>query len=203
MAQIPIPPPPNLPLAPDAFNRQYQEQLNKDFRLYFNRLTSVLRQLLLGFNNYGTFYDTQTRTNPVANTENLVPFDTTAEAYGVTIEGTPPTKFVVSKPGVYNFQFSAQLDHTGGGAVSFYFWFKINGSTIPYTGTKVVVDGPNAETAAAWNYLVTMQAGDYFELAWSASDTTAVILAAAASPPVPAIPSTIMTVTYVCPNDTV
>lgn len=203
MAQIPVPPPPNLPLAPDAFNRQYQEQLNKDFRLYFNRLTSVLRQLLLGFNNYGTFYDTQTRTNPVANTENLVPFDTTAEAYGVTIEGTPPTKFVVSKPGVYNFQFSAQLDHTGGGAVSFYFWFKINGSTIPYTGTKVVVDGPNAETAAAWNYLVTMQAGDYFELAWSASDTTAVILAAAASPPVPAIPSTIMTVTYVCPNDTV
>lgn len=201
MAQIPVPPPPNLPLAPDAFNRQYQEQLNKDFRLYFNRLTSVLRQLLLGFNNYGTFYDTQTRTNPVANAENLVPFDTTAEAYGVTIEGTPPTKFVVSKPGVYNFQFSAQLDHTGGGAVSFYFWFKINGSTIPYTGTKVVVDGPNAETAAAWNYLVTLNAGDYFELAWSASDTTAVILAAAAAPPVPAIPSTIMTVTYVCPND--
>ena len=67
MAQIPVPPPPNLPLAPDEFNRQYQEQLNKDFRLYFNRLTSVLRQLLLGFNNYGTFYDTQTRTNPVAN----------------------------------------------------------------------------------------------------------------------------------------
>lgn len=203
MAQIPVPPPPNLPLAPDAFNRQYQEQLNKDFRLYFNRLTSVLRQLLLGFNNYGTFYDTQTRTNPVANTENLVPFNTTAEAYGITVEGSPPTRLTVSKPGVYNFQFSAQLDHSGGGAVSFYFWFKVNGSTIPYTGTKVVVDGPNAETAAAWNYLVTMQAGDYFELAWSATDTSAIILAAAASPPVPAIPSTIMTVTYVCPNDTV
>lgn len=201
MAQIPVPPPPNLPLAPDEFNRQYQEQLNKDFRLYFNRLTAVFRQLLLGFNNYGTFYDTQTRTNPVANAENLVPFDTTAEAFGITVEGIPPTRLTVSKPGVYNFQFSAQLDHAGGGAVAFYFWFKVNGTAIPNTGTKVVVDGPNAETCAAWNYLVTLNAGDYFELAWSADNTSAVILAAAAAPPVPAIPSTIMTITYVCPND--
>jgi len=201
MAQIPVPPPPNLPLAPDEFNRQYQEQLNKDFRLYFNRLTAVVRQLLLGFNNYGTFYDTQTRTNPVANAENLAPFDTTAEAYGITLEGTPATKFVVSKPGVYNFQFSSQLDHSGGGAVSFYFWFKRNGTAIPYTAGKAVVDGPNAETIVTWNFLVTLAAGDYVELAWSATGTNAVLLAAAAAPPVPAIPSTIMTVTYVYPND--
>jgi hypothetical protein len=202
MGQILVPPAPNLPVAPDDFNRQYQEQLNKDFRLYFNRLTTVFQQLLLGFNNYGTFYDTTTQTNPVANAENLMQFDSVAEGFGITIEGTPLTRIKVSKGGVYNFQFSAQLDHSGGGAVSFYIWFKVNGTALPYTATKVVVDGPNAETVAAWNYLVTMNAGDYFELAWSADDTSAVVLAAAASSPVPAIPSVILTATYVCPGNT-
>lgn len=203
MSQIAPPGEIRLPNAPQEYDRTYHDQSTSQIRLYTAKLTSILQQVLLGFNNYATFYDTQTRTNPVANAENLIAFDTTAEAYGITVEGTPATKITVSKSGVYNFQFSAQLDHSGGGAVSFYFWFKVNGTTIPYTGTKVVVNGPNSETAAAWNYLVTLKAGDYFELAWSADDTTAVILAAAAAPPVPAIPSTIMTVTYVCPNDTV
>ena len=201
MGQILVPPVPNLPLATTDYERQYQEQFNKTLRLYFTRLDAVLRPLTLGFNNYATFYDTQTRTNPVANAENLMAYDTVAEGFGITLEGSPATRIKVSKPGVYNFQFSSQLDHSGSGAVYFYFWFKINGTAIPYSATKVVVDGPNAEVAAAWNYLVTMHAGDYFELAWSATDTTAIILSAAAAPPVPAIPSTIMTVTYVCPND--
>jgi hypothetical protein len=202
MAQILPPRRPFLPLAPTEYERAYQDQLNNVLRLYFSKIDTTFQQLLLGFNNYGTFYDTTTQDNPVANTENLMEFNTTAEAYGIEVEGTPPTQIKVSKGGVYNFQFSAQLDHSGGGAVSFYIWFKVNGTALPYTATKVVVDGPNAETVAAWNYLVTMDAGDYFELAWSADDTSAVVLAAAASSPVPAIPSVIMTVTYVYPNGT-
>lgn len=201
MAQITPPGSLRLPNAPEEYERRYQDQVSNTLRLYTAQLDNALRQLLLGFNNYATFYDTQTRTNPVANAENLVPFNTVAEGFGITLAGSPPTRITVSKGGVYNFQFSSQLDHSTGGAVSFFFWFKINGTTIPNTGTKVVVNGPNSESVAAWNYLVTLKAGDYFELAWSATDTTAVILAAAASSPVPAIPSTIMTVVYVCPND--
>jgi hypothetical protein len=202
MGQILVPPAPNLPVAPDDFNRQYQEQLNKDFRLYFNRLTTVFQQLLLGFNNYGTFYDTTTQTNPVANAENLMQFDSVAEGFGITIEGTPLTRIKVSKGGVYNFQFSAQFDVTGGGSASAYVWFKVNGTALPHTATKIVVGGPSAETVAAWNYLVTMNAGDYFELAWSSSDTDMVMLAEAASSPVPEVPSVILTATYVCPGNT-
>ena len=201
MPQIRPPKTPLIPLAPTEYDRAYQDQLTNVLRLYFNKIDSAFQQLLLGFNNYATFYDTQTRTNPVANAENLVPFDATAEAFGITVEGSPATQITVSKGGVYNFQFSSQLDHSGGGAVAFYFWFKLNGTAIENTAGKLVVDGPNSETLAAWNYLVTMQAGDYFELAWSADDTSAVILATAAASPVPAVPSTIMTVTYVCPND--
>lgn len=39
---------PNLPLAPDGYERRYQDQLNNVLRLYFNRLDSVLSQLGFG-----------------------------------------------------------------------------------------------------------------------------------------------------------
>jgi hypothetical protein len=36
---------PNLPLATDQYNRQYQDQLNNVLRLYFNRVDAILDQL--------------------------------------------------------------------------------------------------------------------------------------------------------------
>jgi hypothetical protein len=36
---------PNLPLAPMEYDRQYTDQLNNVFRLYFNRIDSILDQL--------------------------------------------------------------------------------------------------------------------------------------------------------------
>ena len=103
---------------------------------------------------------------------------------------------------MYNFQFSTQLDHTAGGNVNFYIWFRKNGVDIPVSASKMVLGGSNDEKIAAWNYLVTMKAGDYFELMWSADDIRAVLHYEAAAAPVPAIPSVIMTVTYVYPNST-
>jgi hypothetical protein len=36
---------PNLPLAPEEYNRQYGDQLTNVLRLYFNRLDAILNQL--------------------------------------------------------------------------------------------------------------------------------------------------------------
>jgi hypothetical protein len=36
---------PNLPAATEAYNRQYQDQLNNVLRLYFNRIDSTFNQL--------------------------------------------------------------------------------------------------------------------------------------------------------------
>jgi hypothetical protein len=36
---------PNLPLAPMEYNRQYVDQLNNVFRLYFNRVDAILNEL--------------------------------------------------------------------------------------------------------------------------------------------------------------
>ena len=43
-------PPPNLPLAPPQYSSQYTEQFNNVLRLYFNRLTNILGQLMASGN---------------------------------------------------------------------------------------------------------------------------------------------------------
>jgi hypothetical protein len=42
--------PPNLPLAPVEYNRQYQEQLNNVLRLYFNLIAAPQNFAVLGLN---------------------------------------------------------------------------------------------------------------------------------------------------------
>lgn len=199
MPQLTPPRAPGLPLAPVVYNKLQQDQFNNALRLYFNQLDATFQQVLLGFNHYGAFYDTTTQTAAAANTAYPVTFNTTAEVFGVSL-GTNTSRIYANRDGVYNFQFSAQLDHTGGGKVDFFFWFRKNGVDIPNSATKVVVAGPNDEIVAAWNYLLTMRSGDYFQLVWSSDSTSARLLAAAAVSPVPAIPSVIMTVTYVYPD---
>lgn len=50
MATIRNTTPPNLPLAPEAYQRQYQDQLNNVLRLYFNLLAAPQPFAVLGLN---------------------------------------------------------------------------------------------------------------------------------------------------------
>jgi hypothetical protein len=50
MADIRNTTPPNLPLAPEAYTRQYQDQLNNVLRLYFNLLSAPQDFAVLGLN---------------------------------------------------------------------------------------------------------------------------------------------------------
>jgi hypothetical protein len=111
--------------------------------------------------------------------------------------GTPTSKIYVNNTGVYNFQFSAQLDKSGGSASAVYIWPRINGVNVPDSATKIVIDGPNNEIVAAWNFVLVMQAGDYFELAWQSADTAVIVPYVAATGNIPGIPSIIMTVNWV------
>ena len=101
----------------------------------------------------------------------------------------------IDTEGIYNFQFSAQLAKTTGGVGAVYVWCRVNGVDITDSATKIRIQGNNAETVAAWNFVLPLNPGDYFELMWSTDDTNCQIFASAASSPVPAIPSVILTVT--------
>jgi hypothetical protein len=193
---------PRLPAAPIEYNAQYQEQFMNVLRLYFNQLDN-LTGTLIGDNGgrflrlpYGSFSDSTTQTAAATGTAYAVTFNTTEYSNGAAIS-TPTSRILITDPGYYNFQFSLQLDKSSGATGHTYIWPRINGTNVPRSASEVSVQGTSAENIAAWNFVLEMQAGQYFELMWSVDDTNIQIKAVAATAPVPAIPSAILTVTFV------
>lgn len=167
------------------------------YRWFFNMYVA-----LEAGRRYGSFYDTTTQTAAAINTAYAITYNNTflkADGsdltYGVYL-GSPTSRVYVDNTATYNFQFSMQLNNTSGGAHTISIWPRINGVNVDYSATKVAVaGGSSAAIVAAWNFLLNLQKGDYFELMWSTTDTSVNITAAVAASPIPAIPSVILTVT--------
>ena len=143
---------------------------------------------------YGTFYDTTTQTAAAINTAYGVSFNTTDLSLGVT-RGSPTSRIYVDRPGIYHFQFSLQFASTNASAKDVYIWYEINGVNAANSATKITMQGSSSAYVAAWNFVCRMNAGDYFRLMWSTTDTTVQILYNTSVTPAPAIPSAILTVT--------
>lgn len=167
------------------------------YRWFFN-----MYQAVEAGRRYGSFYSTTTFTPAAINTAYPITFnhtytrtDGTDLTYGVYI-GTPTSRIYVDITSTYNFQFSAQLHNTAGGTKRVYIWPRINGVNVANSATEVTLTGGSNEAiVAAWNFVLNLQTGDYFELVYSSSSLNISIPYVAASSPVPAIPSVIMTVT--------
>jgi hypothetical protein len=142
----------------------------------------------------GVFYNTTTQTAAAINTAYPITLNTTDITDGVYIGATTSQVFV-DRIGIYNFQFSAQLVKASAGAGNVFIWYRVNGVNVANSAGKVTLAGSSAAVVAAWNYVVKLNAGDYFELVFSTDDTGCQIVAAAAAAPAPAIPSVILTVT--------
>lgn len=143
---------------------------------------------------YGAFYDTTTQTAAAINTAYAVRFNSTELSNGVSI-GTPSSRIYLDRSGVYDFQFSAQVDNTTNAVGNLYMWARVNGVDKANSASWVAIRDRTAQIIAAWNFVYEFTAGDYFELMWSVDKTTVQLLATPAAPPVPAIPSVILTVT--------
>jgi hypothetical protein len=142
---------------------------------------------------YGSFYDTTTQTATVINTAKAITFNTTDLSNGVFI-GSPTSRIIVDSEGIYNFDTSFQLDKTSGGTAEFYFWFRLNGTDVPDSASQIRIQGNDAEIFASLNYFFDLKAGDYVEMMFSTTSLSVELLSVVATPPVPAIPSIILTV---------
>jgi hypothetical protein len=146
---------------------------------------------------YGSFFDTTTQTNATPNIARGVKYNSTAESNGVSINDGSIIK--ISKTGVYNFQFSIQIYKSDGGTDTIDFWLVKNNSNVPDTNTRLTMFDRYFYSVAAWNYVVSANAGDEFQLYWSSPDNNASLLTLGpfTSPTRPRIPSVIMTVTQI------
>jgi hypothetical protein len=144
---------------------------------------------------YGSFYDTTTQNAVGVNTYQPVTINTTDISNQVSIANS--SHIVVANSGIYNIQFSLQIDKSQGSLAHVYIWLKKNGVDVPNSATELAVQGTSSEIVAAWNFVVSASANDYYELMWSSTDEDIQIKARTASGVVPAIPSIILTVVSV------
>jgi hypothetical protein len=108
--------------------------------------------------------------------------------------GTPTSRIIVDNEGIYNFDTSFQLDKTTGGTDEFYIWFRLNGTDVPESASQIRIQGNDAEIFSSLNYFFALKAGDYIEMMFSTTSLSVELLSVVATPPVPAIPSIILTV---------
>ena len=146
---------------------------------------------------YGSFSDSTTQTI-TADTAKAVTFDTTEESDGVAI-GTPTSRIVITNAGTYNIQFSLQVDKTDGGQDDATIWLRVNGNDVPRTATDITLEQSARRIVAAWNFVYTFTAGQYFELVWSSHDPSMRLKSEVTrtGPVRPAVPSAILTVCQV------
>lgn len=167
-----------------------------DSRVYYKKVKGFESQSIVPLSNalaYGQWQNNSNLTG-ILNTSQSFQYDTTDLTYKTYL--VPPSKIYVEESGVYNIQFSAQLDEPGGGAASVYIWFKKNGVNIPESATAIDLANKGKQVAA-WNFLTYLNGGDYLELVWQSDNINTQIISAPATGNIPAIPSIITTITQV------
>ena len=194
---------PNLPIGPVAYDQRYQDQFSNALRLYFAQIDNFCQPFssntggaFLKFPN-GSFYDTTTQTAAAINTPYAMTFNSTTTSNQVSVDPAHTSRITCTIAGVYNFQFSAQLDSTTGSSQNIWIWARIDGTDVPDSASRVAVQGTNAQLVASWNFVLPMNAGQYLEFMWAVSSTNVRILHEAATAFAPVIPSVIATATFV------
>lgn len=195
--------PPALPYPEPGYSPSFFQQFNNVLRLYFNRLTNSVNQLLstddggkVLYMPRGLFYSTAAQTAALVNTGYPVEFENTYIGNGVSIEGTDKTRITVSADGVYNFQVTLLTQHTNSSDATVWTWINKNGTDVTYGGQKTTVKG-NADRSLYWNFSIDLTADQYIEMYWATDDTTLSLHTEAPTAPHPGLPSTIVAVSFV------
>jgi hypothetical protein len=195
--------PPRLPASPVAFEAQYQNQLNDILRLYFNQLDNALAALFTSDGGVyidapnGLFFDTDAHTPALANTAYPVYFNQTYLNNSISIENDSEIRVAIE--GVYNFQYSGQLTSTNSSSKDVWVWLSRNGVDIGYSTHAYTISGNATQLEVSWNFNIDLQAGDYIELRWGASDASVTLTATTSTAPHPGIASSVIAVNFVAP----
>lgn len=152
--------------------------------------------------NFGSFYDTTTQ-NVTSGTITAMQLNNSDTFNNGVFVGTDinakPTLFTVSDAGVYNVQFSAQLNRTSGGSSkTITIWLRMNGVDIPNTATHLTLQANAGKLVAAWNFFVQFGSTDSLQIMWSQDDAIELLYQSADLVlPHPAVPSVIVTINQI------
>jgi hypothetical protein len=215
---------PALPLAPNQYDRNQQDNFLRSLRLYFNLLDDYFDETILDALNGGvrgngiTFphiaaSDSTDQYATASNTPTVVKWNTLDSGYLWTLNA--PGSATAQVAGVYKITYSLQFVNTANAVHYADVWLRENTFDIPNSTTRFAVPARKSSSPGEEGYLCAYseitfpaQVGDTVELIW-ATDLAAnpvgpvngVYLlhdAAQTTPyPRPAIPSAIGSITYV------
>jgi hypothetical protein len=118
-----------------------------------------------------------------------------------TYTGEMSSEILCNNTGIYNLQFSSQLDKTDSGVDAVNFWLRVNNKDVSASAGNLSLQGAApAYQMAAWNYFLSLETGDKVELYWASADIRVRIYSEPAQtvPYIhPAIQSTILTISLV------
>jgi hypothetical protein len=139
------------------------------------------------------FVKTSDVTPALANTAYKLTYDAPSGNTKIT-QGTPASRIVFEEAGEYVLSFSAQISSTSASTVHFYFWPTINGSNVNGAMTTALHQN-NATVVTSRTQIFTVAANDYLEVNYMIDNTDGFLNYTAASSPVPAIPSSTLSIT--------
>ena len=179
---------------PSVYNSKFLQWDSSSNKAEFVNINSGnVSGIVTGY--YGNFFDTTTQTIVGVNTHQPIRLNTTDLSNQVSIANS--SHIVIANSGVYNIQFSLQIDKVTAAGAHIYIWLRKNGLDVPNSATELAVQGTFSEVVAAWNFVVESNANDYYELVISSTDINIRLKAVSASGVVPAIPSVIVSVVSV------
>lgn len=107
----------------------------------------------------------QTTTVSGVNTPTAILLDTITYQNGISLDNPG---FIVDYTGLYKFNFSIQLDKSGGGTSEVDFWVKVNGNDVANSASQITIQGNTGETLGTVSLYLSLSANDKVEL-WFAS----------------------------------
>ena len=206
--QLDTPAIPTLASSSNSYSQDLQNQNNSVTRTFFTKLINVVSNLVgrkggRYLNNpYGAFQDSTDQVAANTTTAYSITFNTTDFSNGVTI--VSGSRITVVDAGIWNLQFSIQFTNTTNASQDVDVWFRVNGTNVANSNSRFGFAprkgaGDPYHTIAAINYFVSLNATDYVEIMWRPTDVGVTIeqYAASASPTRPAVPSAIVTMSFV------
>lgn len=141
-------------------------------------------------------FDTTTQVNSAVS-GNAFAYDSTVDSRGISV--VSGTQIQVAHSGVYDLQFSVQLEKNSANKEDVDIWLRKNNVDVPWSATTIVVEGSSERQVAAWNFFLSMDTNEFAEIVWHTADTDvkAVAVSGITNPTHPDIPSIILTVNNV------
>jgi hypothetical protein len=206
--QLENPAPPTLGYPTEVYERRHFNENNGSLTIYFKKLASVLGSLFgprggrFMNNPYGAFQDSTDQVAANTTTAYPVTFNTTDFSNGVTMASG--SRITVADAGIWNLQFSIQLTNSTNSSQDVDIWFRVNGTNVANSNSRFGMAARKSASdpfhiIAAINYFVSLNATNYVEIMWRTTDVGVTIEQhpTSASPTRPAVPSAIVTMSFV------